>query len=159
MKVQIEQHGKQGQIAAKRAFRKTLKWLQGQVITYATKELGILRKSLKQRWFIDLATSTLWIGLNPVAAHRAGKARKTKTGVKVSSYDFEGAFIASMNSNNDLLVMRRVGKHRLPIDKEFVEVDEEITLAFNKFKKLAVARFEVIFKQELNFVRNHEKPK
>lgn len=159
MKLQIEQHGKQGQLAAKRAFRKTLKWLRGQVITYATKELGILRKALNERWFIDLATSTLWMGLNPVAAHRAGKARQTKSGVKVSSYDFDGAFIASMNSGNNLLVMRRVGKRRLPIESEYVEVSEEVTLAFNKYKNLAAARFETIFKQELNFVRNHEKSK
>ncbi len=159
MKVQIEQHGKQGQLAAKRAFRKTLKWLRGQVITYATKELGILRKALNERWFIDLATTTLWMGLNPVAAHRAGRARQTKTGVKVGSYDFDGAFVGSMNSNKSLLVMSRIGKRRLPIEVEYVEVNEEVSLAFNKYKNLAAARFEIIFKQELNFVRNHEKPK
>lgn len=159
MKVEIEQHGKQGQLVAKRAFRKTLKWLQGQVITHATKELGILRKALKERWFIDLAMSTLWMGLNPVSAHRIGKAKQTKTGVKVSSYNFDDSFIASMNSGDSLLVMRRIGKRRLPIESEVVEVSEEITLAFNKYKKLAAARFKVIFKQELNFVRNHEKLK
>lgn len=159
MKDLIEAHGKQGRKAAFRAFRKLLKWYRGQVASYATKELGISRKAFKSRWFLDNSNFTLWMGLNPVSAHLVGKAKQNRTGVRVSKYDFDGAFIAKMNYGNSLLVMRRVGKQRLPIEKEFVEVHEEITLIFKRFEALAVKRFETLFTQELNFVRNHEKLK
>lgn len=149
-------HGKQGEKAAKRAFRKTLKWLQSQVATYASKELGISRKAFKQRWFTDLASQTLWLGINPVLAHRAGRARQNKAGVKVSDHQFDGAFLAAM-SQGQSLVMRRVGRRRLPIEAEYIEVKDDVTIAFNKFKNLARSRFETVFKQELNYVRNHEK--
>ena len=157
MQEAIQRHGEQGRIAAKRAFAKTLKWFRGQATRYASKELDIPRKALRSRWFMDNAAYTLWLGLNPVAAHLMGNARQTKTGVRASIYNFDGAFLAQMNGKSDLLVMRRIGRRRLPISKEFVDISDKMTIVFNRFKRLAISRFEVIFKQELNYVRNHEK--
>lgn len=143
---------KAGEIAYKRAFKKTLKWFQTQAIKKATSELGVKRSALKGRWFANVAEGSLWVGLNPIPVHRTGKPRQNKRGAKAGGIQYDGAFVM-----NDKLVMMRTSKARLPIEMVTREVSDDVQIAIHKVRPLAVARFKEIYKQELNYARKHEK--
>lgn len=152
MKNSIDRNKRIHEKALKRAFNGTLKWMQSQVIKRATKELGIKRSALKGRWFMDASKRSLWFGLDSVSAHRTGKVRKNKKGVRAALDQYDGAFIMDPN-----LIMERVGRARLPIDVVTKEVKEQILEVIDDVKVLAKERFKVLYKKEVNYARNHEK--
>lgn len=143
---------KAGELAYKRAFKKTLKWFQSNAIKAATKELGVRRSALKGRWFANVSENSLWVGLNPLPVHRYGKPRQNKRGVKSGGQQYDGAFVM-----NEKLVMIRTSKARLPIEVVTKEISDDVKTAIHRVRPLAIARFRELYKQELNYARKHEK--
>jgi len=154
MKIQeaIKRDLKLGEIAYKRAFKKTLKWFQSQAIKEATTELGVKRSALKGRWFANVLKGSLWVGLNSLPVHRTGKPRQNKKGVRAGGNQYDGAFVM-----NDSLVMIRSTDRRLPIEVVSKEIKDDVQIAIYKLLPLSIARFKELYKQELNYARNHEK--
>lgn len=145
------------EVARKRAIKKTLKWFQSQVRKLVSKDLNLTQKNVKQRTFANITDGYLWVGLNTISAHKWGKGKKGGEGVTNKAGLHSGAFSASMNGGDDKLIMIRLGKQRLPIEKVEVDVKNTILIACGKVRKLAIERFKIILLQELNYAANHEK--
>ena len=143
--------------AHRRAMGKTLRWLN----TRITRELGA-QFDLPQRVFqvrakkqFDADSGSLWIGLNPIAAHWLGRARQTKKGVSVRKHRFAGAFIAKM-SNGHIGVFKRSSSKSLPIETVRAKIAEgssaDIEEYLERYKAQALPYFQRTFEHELNYI-------
>ena len=137
--------------AAARAINKTVKWVRTQALRQTAADLGISQKAVKDRFLINLARvnkkkASLWIGLNEISAHKLGKARKTKNGLRIRDREFAGAF----QPRKLKPVFRRIGKARLPIEKVMVPIKSSETIIHYLYAR-AKDQFMKIFERELNF--------
>lgn len=165
--------------AWRRTLRKTHVWIKGQVAKAVSKNSKIPQKVLRSRIYFFLKsydTGKVWLGLNAVEADRLGIARQTRTGVTAGRHQFKSAWIYNSKwvgkhktvrirhrdgtienrsyTTSDLnsgLVMRRVGKARLPYQRVKYDWADSGESAFRAVAALAEQRLLTILKQEVNY--------
>lgn len=167
------------QNAWRRTLRKTSVWIKGQVAKAVSKDSKIPQKVLRSRIYFFLKsydTGKVWLGLNAVEADRLGTPRQTRTGVTAGRHQFKSAWIYRSNvsgksrqikirhrdgsietksyqasDKNNGLVMRRIGKSRLPYERVRYDWAESGESAFRSVAALAEQRLLTILKQEVNY--------
>ncbi|MDR2366132.1 MAG: hypothetical protein LBD68_09850 [Zoogloeaceae bacterium] len=80
--------------AWKTTLRKTGGWMKSQVAKAVSADSRIPQKALRSRllFYLKQYGEKFWLGMNPIAAHRLGKTRKTRRGVTAGRFSFPGAF-------------------------------------------------------------------
>jgi len=136
--------------------RKLLAWLNTQLMREMGREAHIKRQAMLPRFRKTIRRTengvyaAIWIGLNPFPAHVAGKPRKIgKKGVKVHTWMFDKAFIATVNGQE--MVWRRKTARRLPIMKIMISISEQMEEILPNYEGPAARKFEEIFEHELKF--------
>lgn len=151
---------KQLHLAGQRAIKKTMRWVQTRLARELAQALNVSQKSLKTRFSLrnvgrgSDSVTILWLGIAPLAAERAGKARQTRKGVTVGKRKYEGAFYRRVYGD-EARVWKRVGAERLPVKAEVIQVSDHAEEIFKRFEQRIPAEFQRIIKQELNYVVNH----
>ena len=145
-----------------------MKYLERQISKAVSKETGLPQKAMKDRYkvslFADKFVATLWIGLNPVDASKAGRASQSKIGVRVAGTLFEGAFHKRV-FGEEPKIWRRVfrGKGsskrgrkdgRFPVERMTFEIEDPVEIIVQAIQSRAEARFETVLAQELNYEIN-----
>lgn len=172
----IDLESKKGRKARSRALRKWSRWARSQTLKALSKDLGVTQKGLKPRVRISVISkqgmAELWIGLNPLPAHLAGKPKHTPQyrGTFVKGYYFEGAFVANADNSTDKVWRRKFRgpgstsqgpqqKHlrgRFPLELQKISVEEVTLAAILSIEAKAPQRLRDIFAEELNFAFNVE---
>lgn len=118
---------KQAEHALRSTLGKMAKWVKTRSIRGLAQDLSVpgrvVRrrvKILKAKRLSDGSEITIWYGQNPAAMIYLG-ARKTGSGVTAGSRRVDGAFIAR-GKGGDKQVFKRVGKSRLPLKRQEVEI-------------------------------------
>lgn len=111
---------KDAKIALKRTLNKMAKWLSTRTNKGLSKELNLTQKILRRRLKKSNVVSTstgfsirLFYGLNDVALIHLNP-KQNSTGVTASKRKVDSAFISKSKNQ----VFKRVGKARLPIEKQ-----------------------------------------
>lgn len=139
-----------------RAVRKLRKWLQTQLARELAAAVGTQQKALKPRFhnsmYRDGRTiwASIWIGVNPIDAHRTGRPRQLKKGVRVHQNFFDKAFFVNVYGDEPK-VWQRKGKSRFPVIKVQVPIVEAMREILPKYAAPAAAKLAVIFEHELKF--------
>lgn len=166
--------------AVDRAVKKTVKVVRRELMRSLAKSTGISQKAFKYRlkdsYIKKNRVGYLWLGLNPIPAHFAGKPRQNKSGVRVRGKTFKHAFLSDVYSDGEQKVWRRKyrGKGaaaqagsggsgfvassagRFPLELMVFDIDElgvdEVRRMEPKFKK----RFSKILNQEIDYALLYE---
>ncbi|WP_257835024.1 phage tail protein [Burkholderia glumae] len=139
--------------AWRRTLRKTGAWIKSQTVKEVGHATGIRQKVLRQRmlFFMRSAdTGKVWLGLNPLEAHRLGAARSTRTGMRVGRRTFEGAW-RKTTAQPDGPIFRRLGKARTPYEMVTVEWSQVGDPAFRRAARACEARLLTVLRQEVNY--------
>lgn len=151
----VSQAAKKLDLAAARALRKTAQWLRTHSSREIARELRIAQSPIRHRFDIFSQSTAkevkLWVGLRPLSVHYLGTPKQTPTGVSVGHRGYENAFISPMKTKH-LLVWRRKGRERLPLEKVVEDWASEGVTALEKWEKRAEQRFVEIFEQEARHV-------
>lgn len=148
--------------AVSRADRKFSVWAERQIRMIASRASEIPQKVLKdnRRIFVrkertpEGMVTSIWIGLEPIAADKLGKPIQTELGVKIGKLGmFHQAFIVPRYKNR---VYFRPGASRFPIKRELYVFDDSVMMAMGRFEQQGQQRFRELLKQELNYAINHE---
>lgn len=143
--------------AVNRALRKTGRWLRTQLARAVAQDARIpvsrfrrMRVSLRFRnadW-----QASLWLGTNPLAAHKLGKVRWTRRmrGARVGRRQFPGAFAWGPNPDRPRVFKRR-SSSRLPIKVVTVSIDEAAQENARRLERRAMQRFRTVLRQELRY--------
>lgn len=166
---------KQMEAAEVRALNKTVNWVRSKAVRSVAKEMKVAAKLVRQRIAAFKATrrkryGKVWAGLKPIAAHRLGKVKQTRRGVRAGRHSFTGAFAANTGRGKQAVFQRTgepkrkmrtgryAGKMREPIELVELELDQQkVTDALEELFGSAQQRFFEVFKQELKyqvFVKN-----
>ena len=143
--------------AARSATRKLQAWINTQLMREMARETNIKQKALRPRFKKAMVSTaqgiyaSIWIGVNPFEAQLAGKPRKMgKKGVKVRSWMFDKAFVASIFSSQEK-VCRRTTSRRFPVAKMMIPIAEQMEEILPKYEGPAARKFEEIFEHEIKF--------
>jgi hypothetical protein len=169
--------------AVRRALRKTAQWIYRQIAREIQQATGINQKALKPRARITIVEKSLyaniWFGLDPIEAHRAGRARQTRRGVSVGrAYRFDSAFLANADFGKSGKAERKVWRRtirgagsteasrrvlrneelagRFPLELLKVPVYEAAEQVFARHRNGARKRYQQILQQEINYALNVE---
>ena len=138
-----------------RTLRKTSNWIKGQAAKEISRRTRIAQKLIKKRMHVYLNErgndAKVWLGLNPVSAHRLRRVRLTKRGATVGRRRFDGAWQMAKRNGPQGPLFRRVGAARLPIEKVVVDWSEEGASAFREVAERIESRLLVVFRQEVNY--------
>ncbi len=136
-----------------RAATLTNRWLRTVTMAELGYELHIDNKALSSRFrtYKNGGISKLWIGVNEIGVHRTGNPVQNKSGVRVGSEFYEGAFISSMQSDQPL-VFRRTGKGRSSIEMVTVDISEDTENIINNYLPDINRKFEEFFHREFRNV-------
>ncbi len=136
-----------------RAATLTNRWLRTVTMAELGYELHIDNKALRSRFrtYKNGGISKLWIGVNEIGIHRTGNPVQNKSGVRVGSEFYEGAFISSMQSDQPL-VFRRTGKGRSSIEMVTVDISEDTENIINNYLPDINRKFEEFFHREFRNV-------
>ncbi|MFW2072634.1 hypothetical protein ACG9Y7_04130 [Acinetobacter gerneri] len=111
---------KQAIAALKSTLNKMSRWLSSRTTKGLGKELNLTQKIIRRRFRKSTVISTtdgyairLFYGLNDVALIHLNP-KKTSTGITASKRKVDGAFISKRKNQ----VFKRVGKERLPLEKQ-----------------------------------------
>lgn len=140
------------QNAWRRTVRKTANWIKGQTVKAVSAETGIAQHVLRRRvrFYHRPKDAKVWLGLNPLNAHRLGRVRQTRRGVTAGRQHFPGAWVMKKKGPQGP-VFRRVGSGRLPIERVAFDWDAPGEAAFRDVCARAGERLLVIFRQEVNY--------
>lgn len=182
----IQSTPKQMEVATQRAIRKTMRWIRGVAARELSQQLGIPQKTLKKRLTLSRVNKgmdqahVLWMGVAPLSAELAGKARQTRKGVTVGKHKYEGAFLRSIynpeenvwirvkrNQRQNYSTVSRRRKPstgsisaelagRFPVQRIGIEVDMAAQEIFRRLERRALDRFNTLIEQELNYAVNVE---
>ncbi|MCW6036820.1 phage tail protein [Spirulina subsalsa FACHB-351] len=151
----IEATAKQLELAVGRALRKTGQWLRTHSVRELGRELGITQAPLRQRFKlyprVEDGQVKVWVGLRPISVHYLGSPAQTVTGVRVGRQSYDGAFVNPMRSRH-MLVWRRKGRERLPIERVTQEIAELGEAVVQRWETRVEARFIELFEQEVRYV-------
>lgn len=106
---------------------------------------NVLRRRLKNfrlRRSQGTTEVNVWYGLNPISFIRL-KPKKTGTGIQAGKHSVEGGFIAS-GKNGNRQVFKRRGAKRLPIDAQFVDIEEQ-AIVFIDDHLIGSSSFDAVF--------------
>lgn len=183
---QIAATPKQLEQAGQRAIKKTMRWMQTRISREVSQLTGIPQKSLKTRYHLRTvgsganAVTILWIGISPVVAEKAGRARQTKKGVSVKQHRYDGAFVSDMYGYDSAVwirATRNVNEYtttsqrrkpnpnalpahlrgRFPVQHLAVDIAETATQSLRRLEARVPDEFRKKLDQELNYVMNHER--
>jgi hypothetical protein len=131
-----------------RTLRKTGAWIKSQTAKEVSTETKIPQKELRRRlrYYLKGYGEKVWLGLRPLAAHRLGKTKRTRTGVTAGKFRFPGAFTFG-NKSGKPAFYRRNGQ----VELARLEWDEAGKKAFENVAGRIEARLQIIMKQELNY--------
>jgi hypothetical protein len=141
------------QAAWRRTLRKTAAWIKSQTGKEVSGATRIPQKVIKSRMYFFLRsadTGKVWLGLNPVEAHRLGTVAKTRKGMRAGRTTFEGAW-QQTKARPDGPLYRRTGKARSPFEVVTVDWSKSGDPAFRRAAQLCEARLMTILKQEVNY--------
>lgn len=144
--------------ALDRTMRKIDRWLSRQIIRQMAQHTQFKQKVLKPRFFSrysrDIKTLSIWIGVVPIDVHHAAPPiRPTQTGIKVGQLpEIESGFAGYDKQRHSRKVWKRVGKSRLPIEKQTVDIDVPTQQILERLKNRTESRFKTILAQELNYL-------
>lgn len=147
--------------AQQRALRKLAVWIKRRVLQAASAAASIPQKFFERAMRYRVTQSPdglkVWIGTNPVKAHRLGAVRWSKRmlGARVGKRSFPGTWSWGRGKTGPA-VMSRVGGSRLPIDVERVDIHPAILARLESIQTEAAERFETLLRQELNYALIHE---
>lgn len=164
---QLATHKAKIRRATRRAITKTGRWLNVQAKRRTSSALSIAQKPLRNRFKLEIKHDkhtnqvNLWIGLLPIAISRLGNPQQKKHGVMAKSHFVRGAFIANIYDRESVW-LRRSSKHnphqsgegRFPVDEQKVEIAADAVNEIRLLERELNKRFQVIFKQELNYEFN-----
>lgn len=180
---------KQVEVATQRAIKKTMQWLRSVAARELSRQLGIPQKTLKKRLTLSRVNKgmdqahVLWMGIAPLSADLAGKARQTRKGVTVGKHKYDGAFLRSIyNPEENVWIRarrnqqqgyttvsgRKSGKSksispelagRFPVQRIGIEMDVAAHEIFRRLDRRAQDRFSTLIEQELNYAVNVESKK
>lgn len=143
--------------AANRAVRKAARWLRTQLARAVAQDAGIPVTRFRQmrvslRYDREDWSANLWLGLNPIPAHRTGKVKWTRRmrGARAGRRQFRGSFAWGPNPDKPV-IFRRQGQARTPIEKVTVPVDEAAEEHARRLERRALQRFQTVLRQELNY--------
>lgn len=126
------------------------RWLKTQsakgLSTHLEIPQSVLRRRLKNFRFRrsqGVTEVNVWYGLNPISFIRL-KPKQTATGVQSGKHSIEGAFIALGNGNRH--VFKRRGAKRLPIDSQFLDIQEQ-AIQFIDDQLIGSSDFDAVFLQ------------
>ena len=106
------------QSAWRRTLRKTAAWIKSQTGKEVSAATKIPQKVIRSRMYFFLRsadTGKVWLGLNPVEAHRLGTVTSTRKGLRAGRTTFEGAW-RQTKAKPDGPIYRRTGKARTPFE-------------------------------------------
>ncbi|MCA8330366.1 phage tail protein [Burkholderia cepacia] len=141
------------QAAWRRTLRKTGAWIRSQTAKEVSGATGIQQKLLRQRMYFfmrSLDTGKVWLGINPLEAHRLGAVRRTKKGMRAGRSLFEGAW-RKTKAQPDGAIYRRTGKARTPFEVVTVEWSQTGDPAFRRAARVCEARLMTVLRQEVNY--------
>ncbi|HHF3242392.1 TPA: hypothetical protein ACPJ2D_004432, partial [Vibrio alginolyticus] len=166
--------------------KKTMRWMYTRAAREISQLTGIPQKALKFRFSLKTvgkgaeAVTILWIGISPVLAEKAGKARQTKKGVSLKKHRYEGAFVADMYGYDSAVWIRASRNHsqytttgkarkanpnslpahlrgRFPVQHIAIDIADPATQALKRLESRVPDEFRKKLDQELNYVVNHER--
>ncbi|WGS50846.1 phage tail protein [Paraburkholderia sp. D15] len=141
------------QAAWRRTLRKTAAWIKSQTGKEVSKGTLIPQKVIRKRLYFFMRsadTGKVWLGLNPVEAHRLGSVRETKKGIRAGRFTFDGAW-RQTKAKPDGPIYRRTGKSRTPFEVVTVDWSKTGDPAFRRAAQLCEERLMTILKQEVNY--------
>ncbi|WP_334046014.1 phage tail protein [Burkholderia cepacia] len=141
------------QAAWRRTLRKTGAWIRSQTAKEVGNATGIQQKLLRQRMYFFMRsadTGKVWLGLNPIEAHRLGAVRRTKQGIRAGKTLFESAW-RKTTRQPDGPIYRRTGKARTPFEVVTVEWSQTGDPAFRRAARACEARLMTVLRQEVNY--------
>lgn len=148
--------------ALARALRKLATWLRRQVLRAASQSSGIPQTFFQRAMRYHVAQTdsgmAVWIGTNPIKAHRLGRVRWTRRmqGARVGRKAYPGAWSWGRPRKTAPAVMTRVGAGRLPLQVEMEQPHPAVLLRLRQIEGEAAARFDRILTQELHYALHHE---
>lgn len=144
-------------LAALRALNKTAFWLRIHAGSDISKEIKLPKKLVLERLRVIKASRTklqsvVTARLFGIKPGKIGNMRQNKTGSKAGSFDFPGAFIATMPSGHRSIYKRK-RETRFPIQEMSVPLEPMASDTIEKYlDRKVMQRFEEAFRQEINFV-------
>jgi len=167
--------------AIQRALAKVSKWAERQVLRDLSRQLTVSQKQLNELNRIHVRRTktpdekfylSVWIGTNPVGAHRFGTPRQTQDGVRAGKRFWRGAFLLQPHNSDKTLVFQRKAnwQHRyqrskrsgrmmwmgLPLEKQTVPIEAQAEASLQKLSTALLERFTDLLHQELNHAFNIE---
>jgi hypothetical protein len=169
-------------LARTRALRKTVSWLQRQVLSEAAKRQRIPVRSLQGRSYATRVGpqddgATLTIGTMPVDAMQIGNPAQTSKGVRVGRRTYPGAFVQKVFSGQEKVWIRKGSKHfnpgrypsgtgrhqsslpgalmgRFPVVRAAVPINDAVEQVAASHESLIASNFIKNFEHELNYEVN-----
>ncbi|MEJ0003458.1 MAG: phage tail protein [Pararobbsia sp.] len=141
------------QAAWRRTLRKTAAWIKSQTGKEVSAATKIPQKVVKRRLYFFLRSSDsgkVWLGLNPIEAHRLGTVRRTSKGMRAGRSTFGGAWRQTKLKPEGPLY-RRTGKSRTPFEMVTVDWSQSGDSAFRKAAQRCEARLMTILEQEVHY--------
>ncbi|AEA61353.1 MULTISPECIES: phage tail protein [Burkholderia] len=141
------------QSAWRRTLRKTAAWIKSQTAKDVGRATGIQQKVIRQRTYFYMRSADsgkVWLGLNPIGAHRLGAVRRTRKGIRAGKTLFEGAWRMTEKAP-DGPVFRRTGKGRTPIEVVRFDWAHEGDPAFRRAARACEERLLAVLRQEVNY--------
>jgi len=140
--------------AARRAITKTARWMRTQAARDVSGATGIPQKHIRRRLGSyargeEGMARSVWLGTNPIPAHRLGRARQTRRGVTVGRRRYPGAFMPWPEQGGP--VFRREGQSRHPIERVEEQIAEHGEAAMSRLQVRAQHRFTELLSQELRY--------
>jgi hypothetical protein len=150
--------------AVRRAVTKTAKWLRVRIVRAIAQGIQMPVRALDQLRVrihynkardggaVDMWEALLWVGTNPVSAQRFGAVswRRSMSGARAGRRIFGGTFAAAPRGG-EKIVWRRMGKERLPIEKETVAIDEVAQENGLRLERMGLQRFRDTLAHELDY--------
>ncbi|WP_035552123.1 phage tail protein [Burkholderia sp. 9120] len=141
------------QAAWRRTLRKTAAWIKTQTGKEVSKGTQIPQKAIRKRLYFFMRsadTGKVWLGLNPIEAHRLGSVRETKKGMRAGRFTFDGAW-RQTKAKPDGALYQRTGKARTPFEVVTVDWSKTGDPAFRRAARMCEERLMTILRQEVNY--------
>lgn len=140
--------------AARRAAKKTARWLRARIARAVAGELGGSVRRLQQMRIVasqdrQTGESRIWIGTRDVPVHRMGRVKWTRRmrGARVGRKQYPGTFAPWEGGP----VFRRTGAARLPIERMETAIHKIAEENVRRLEARARRRFAQLLEQELNY--------
>lgn len=144
--------------ALKRAVARTTRWLNSQLARRAAKatkvRVGVFKERGRVRMRIRDDWGSIWVGMNPIDLHHIG-ARQNKKGVRAGPVTVKGGWILKNYGGERALegkVFKRRGDARYPIDKQQLEIAEQVEPIVEALYQEALSKLEKELTHELQWI-------